>query len=144
MHENRHWRIRQATTPEELTELLSGMTWCCCQGFELEGHLWLNDSTSPDAVQEYAVVTTPSEVSEDYRQIESISVSWCNQQQLAGYIRQFHGGETPESCPTGPVAVARSSTELFDFLGITDGPQGVTVEPRLEPEAQHVPCKHCR
>ena len=58
LHADRVWSISELSSEEELAKNLSETTWCCCQAFRISGHphyVWLNDSTSEDGAQEYAV-----------------------------------------------------------------------------------------
>lgn len=55
LHKNRRWCVTPVASAEELAEKLTEMTWCGCSGFRLGGYLWLNDATSPDGAQEFAV-----------------------------------------------------------------------------------------
>ena len=75
-------------SPEILAEKLTQHSWCGCNGFRLRGYLFLNDSTSPDGAQEFAVVRES-----DMRQIESITFSWCNQDKAREYIERSIAGE---------------------------------------------------
>lgn len=144
MHENRRWSVRQVDSIEELADLLLNHSWCLCQGFELEGQLWLNDATGPDAAQEYAVVSTPRPGADYYRQVESITVSWCNRAQLVAYIAQCQAGQVIARDQPGVVAVARSTAEIFHYLGISDSGEWGRLSPHVEPASEHAPCVHCR
>lgn len=148
-HENRRWCVQPVVSCEELADKLHNYSWCNCGGFELKGFLWLNDSTSPDAAQEYAVVKRPTDNSKEFMQVESITVSWCNSQQLMEYIRQIHTGNTDppvENAPVdnrGPVVVTRSAAEFFHALGVAEVPHGKVVHPRIETPEEHGRCSHC-
>ena len=58
LHKSRAFQVVNAGSPEDLVAKFKGdvSVWCGCTGWRLNGWLWLNDSTSPDAIQEYAVV----------------------------------------------------------------------------------------
>ncbi|MEZ6055452.1 MAG: hypothetical protein R3C01_01985 [Planctomycetaceae bacterium] len=80
MHTDRAWCVSEVSSAEELAEKLSSLTWCNCSAFQVAGHpryYWLNDSTSPDAAQEYAVCRH-DDVTDSILQIESITFSWCD------------------------------------------------------------------
>ncbi len=83
-HRNRVWRVVTLMTRGDLAEQLEQHDWCPCVGFQLEGMLWLNDSTGSGGAQEYAVIRLS-----DGRQVESITSSWCMQLQLREYIRAY-------------------------------------------------------
>jgi hypothetical protein len=76
---------------EELAEKLVNTTWCGCTGFELGDYLFLNDSTSPDGAQEYAVVKKDGGQGKAV-QIESITFSWCHEPMALAYIRDTVAG----------------------------------------------------
>ena len=56
LHKNRLWSICQVDDPQELARMLTEHAWCLCTGFQIAGYLFLNDATSEDGAQEYAVV----------------------------------------------------------------------------------------
>jgi len=90
--------VADVATPEELAKKLTEMTWCPCNGFRLGDYLFLNDSTSPDGAQEYAVIHEPSSC-----QCESITFSWCSYNEALKYIQQTLRGEfKPWTRPTSP------------------------------------------
>lgn len=80
LHERRPFHIRNVETPAELGVLLTTETHSTWQGFRCQGLLWLNDSTSMEAIQEYAVVRESTS-----EQLESITVSWCDADSIAQY-----------------------------------------------------------
>jgi hypothetical protein len=89
LHKNRRFVVVDVASPEELAEKLTQHTWCGCNGFRLGELLFLNDSTSPDGAQEYAVVRGG-------RQIESITFSWCTVAEALGHVRQLLDGTLGE------------------------------------------------
>ena len=54
-HNKRVWCVSPVASAEELARKLTETTWCCCTAFALGDYLWLNDSTSPDGAQEFAI-----------------------------------------------------------------------------------------
>jgi hypothetical protein len=143
MHNNRVWCVARVATAEELAEKLTQCTWCCCSGFELGGYLWLNDATCEDGAQEYAVVRKPTDAEPHYRQVESITASWCSAVQLLQYIHDVQLGSATIGCGAGPVVVAKSLADLSLALGVNDQPQAYVVHPRIETPEQHGRCPHC-
>ena len=142
-HNHRRWSVQKVASADELADKLLDYNWCGCCGFELEGFLWLNDSTSPDALQEFAVVSRPTEDCDEFRQVESITVSWCNRQQLLEYIHSFQQ-ETPLPTDTaGSVVKATTVADLYQSLGALDQPQGWVVHPQIESPVEHGNCRHC-
>lgn len=108
LHTNRVWCVSPVASIEELTQKLSEMSWCGCTGFELDGYLFLNDSTSPDAIQEFAFVKRNGD---DFRQVETITTSWCDQDQLLGYIRRTLAGEFDQSAFSHRLSLTIESPE---------------------------------
>lgn len=79
LHTHRVWTITTVSR-SLLVDLLTKTTWCLCNGFRCDGLLWLNDSTSADGAQEFAVIRES-----DGRQLESITVGWCSAARLLEY-----------------------------------------------------------
>lgn len=117
LHEKRRWAISPVTTVEELADKLTCTTWCGCQGFLLRGYLFLNDSTSPDGAQVFAIVK-PLEKGR-FLQVETVAFSWCVQHEALNYIADAVAGQ-------------------FDR-----GPCIREVRPRVEPMAKHGTCHLC-
>lgn len=95
MHRTRKWCLSTVPTLEQLAEMLTQRTWTLCSAFCVEGHpdyLFLNDSTSEDGAQEYAVVKRPPAPGEKTLQIESITFSWCSLDRAADLIRSALAG----------------------------------------------------
>jgi len=90
LHTNRQWSIVEAQSAEWLAEQLTEMTWCGCGGFALGGYWFVNDATSPDGAQEYAVLRL---VGDRYIQIESITFSWLQPERALAIIRQVLAGK---------------------------------------------------
>jgi hypothetical protein len=118
LHSDRVWCVMQVAGAEELARNLTDGTWTCCTGFELEGYLWLNDSTCPDGAQEYAIL---KKVGPEGRlfQIESITFSWCNFAEALEYVQQ----------------ALRGVGDRNDLAG--------EVFPVLQSPAEHGRCCHC-
>jgi len=143
MHTNRAWCVARVDSAEQLVEKLTQYSWCCCTGFELGNYLWLNDATSEDGAQEYSCVRKPTEDDPHYRQVESITVSWCKPRELIGYIESIHGEAEPPSIDSGPVVVARSNSDVVAALGDQSQPKHIVVKPRIETPEQHGRCPYC-
>jgi hypothetical protein len=86
----RQWNVVEVG-PSQLAHRLVAHSWCMCVGFLCEGVLWLNDSTSPDGAQEWAVVRAS-----DHQQLESITVGWAtpedDKKQVAEIQARFANG----------------------------------------------------
>lgn len=118
-HKTRTWCVSPKGTPEEVARLLTESTWTLCTALEHGGYLFLNDSTSEDGAQEYAVVKKPTEPGRQYMQVESITFGWCSYDQALGYVRQALAGHY----------------DALDFVR--------AVDPRLDPAAEHRRCPLC-
>lgn len=118
MHDRRIFSATTVESAEELARTLTEHTWTLCSGFRLGRYLFLNDSTSEDGAQEYAVFREPEGSLELYRQVESITYSWCSYEQALGYVRRVLKGE-------------------FDGAGLE------TPAPHVEDVASHEVCRHC-
>jgi len=81
----RRFSVAPITSVEELADKLVNYTWCTCNGFDLGGMLFLNDSSSPDGAAEFGVVWHG-------RQIESITFGWCKLAQAEKLIRECVDG----------------------------------------------------
>jgi len=90
LHERRTFHVADAASIEDLAEKVTECTWTLCTGFRLrvEGQelLFLNDSTSENGAQEYAVFTP------DGTQIESITFGWCDAAAAEQHIRDVLAG----------------------------------------------------
>jgi hypothetical protein len=72
--------------------MLTETSWFCCTGFELDGYRYLNDSTSPDGAQEFAVVKIDGGAGKP-RQVESMnSISLTSRDQRADEVDCGFGG----------------------------------------------------
>jgi hypothetical protein len=119
-HNNRVFCLTPVSTADKLAAMLVHHTWCRCAGFQLEtapDTLFLNDSTSPDGAQEYAILRNLNGV---WYQVDSITFGWIKSIAKASmYIRD---------------AVAGVSDEFASVWGLA--------EPRFHEPDQ--PCAFCR
>ena len=118
LHSKRTWVIDPAASAEQLADNLTRMTWCGCNGFELDGYLFLNDATSGNGAQEYAVVKRDGPGGK-MLQVESITFSWCSYDRALNLIRRVTAGE-------------------YDT-----GDYSAVVEPRIETKEEHGRCHLC-
>lgn len=88
LHTKRIWRVKDVASEEELAENLIEKTWTLCRGFRFCGYLFLNDSTSEDAIQEYGIVKE-----ESLKQVETITVSWCSFESCLKRIEMICSGK---------------------------------------------------
>lgn len=112
-HQSRRWSVVPIEEAAQLAHLLTERTWTCCQGFRHAGYLYLNDATSEDGAQEYAVIREA-----DGRQVESITFSWLDTERAVEHIANITSGELCEDLGS------------FDLS-------------RIEPFADHRRCRHC-
>jgi len=85
MNQKDEYNVGTCQTFEELADKLLNYGWTLCTGFEYGGYLFLNDATSEDGAQEYAVI-------KDGFQIESWTCSWMTPDSLLECFK-----ELPES-----------------------------------------------
>ena len=76
MHTRRKFCVLPVETADELAEKPTAHIWTLCTAFRLTDYLFLNDSTSEDAAQEYAVARATTE-NGPALQVESITFGWC-------------------------------------------------------------------
>lgn len=117
-HTKRRWRVDPVGNAAELAEKLTESTWCLCQGFEILGYLFLNDATSPDGAQEYAIVKRDKN---RFIQVESITFDWCAPERALQIIDDAIYGEYDDS-------------ELTQELSLSG---------KLDSPAEHGTCRHC-
>lgn len=117
-HNDRVWCVTPVESAEELARKLTDTTWTCCTAFALGGYLWLNDATSPEVAQEFAIVKIAGPNGRPL-QVESITFSWCDFDTALRYVQQTLRGEDDHS----------------DFVR--------HVSPALQTPAEHGHCRHC-
>ena len=96
LHKHRHHSILECADIPALVARLYNHTYCGCCGFKAGTLVLLNDSTSGDGAQEYAVC-------KGGRQIESLTVSWCSKEELTAYLEKYEAEGSGEDY--GPCAV---------------------------------------
>ena len=90
-HKKRIWGLpHKVESLEELAEKLTEYTWTLCTTFEHQNYLYLNDSTSEDGAQEYAIVKRNDS---GFSQIESITFGWINKGKAIYYINEINAGK---------------------------------------------------
>lgn len=80
LHKSRTWCLHSVTDAEDLARKLTESTWTLCTAFGLADYVFANDSTSPDGAQEFAVLRS-RDARGDYQQVETITFSWCTEEQ---------------------------------------------------------------
>lgn len=125
LHKKRTWTITEIATLEELAEKLTAHTWTGCTGFRLGHVLFLNNSTSADGAQEYAVLY--QEINQEFYQIESITFSWCTKEKALEYIND---------CVLTAEHRRKNIANALEAVGFS------RVCPRIELSNQHC-CPHC-
>ena len=115
MHESRNWQVAVFEgTASEFAHELGRITWTPCQGFQFEGLLYLNDATSPDGAQEYAVIRLS-----DNRQIESLTVSWMSPEGLLKAVESLPNSDYRGWEPFGYERIV-AGEKLVDHLHYND------------------------
>ena len=84
MMHSRRWCVGAVRDAEELAHKLTESTWTLCTGFQLGEYVFLNDSTSEDGAQEYAVVKRLSAT--QWVQLESIIFGWCTLERALNHV----------------------------------------------------------
>jgi len=88
-HTKRRWCVfDRDDLAEFVQEIAGGRTWVLCNGIRWRGLLILNDATSEDALQEYAVINEKSGI-----QVESLTVSWMKPEELAKTLTEIADGK---------------------------------------------------
>ena len=95
LHKSRVWSISECQDQEELTQKLVDGNWTLCTAFRsAKGTIWANDATSESSVQEYGVLRQNEKG--QWRQVESITVNWCDIEKLKEYVEQADAGAFDE------------------------------------------------
>jgi hypothetical protein len=95
----------------ELSEKLTNHSWCLCNGFLFNNHLFLNDAFSEDGAQEYAVYRILNDRRVDgigdvlAIQTESITFSWIEDGEEA--IKYINDATTPDHTTYGEETIRR-------------------------------------
>lgn len=95
LHTRRRWQVGEVESPEDLARKVTETTWTLCTGFWVkgsDGYLFLNDSTSEDAVVEFAVIKGGLKDPER-NQIESITFGWCSFEEALEIIQEILKGD---------------------------------------------------
>lgn len=108
LHTRRTWGVKRYEDPAEMVEALSSMSWTLCTALETSaGTIWVNDSITEDSAQEYGVLRPDGD---GYRQVETITVSWCDAAKLRAYIDQADRGDFDQKFLLGRVDAERIDT----------------------------------
>jgi hypothetical protein len=90
MHKGRRW-VCDDVPALELAKKLTDCCWCGCQAFRTEqGTVWASDSVEGAECQEFAVLRL---INGELRQVESITTSWCTEEEMATYIKEADEGK---------------------------------------------------
>lgn len=100
MHTGRAHTIAPIDDLADLVEKLIHHTWTLCTGFRWRDLVLLNDATSENGAQEYAVFR-------DGRQVESLTVSWMTSLGLRVELESLSSGrdDGATGAPMQPRAV---------------------------------------
>lgn len=120
MHSTRTHRVSDVAELRELAEKLATRVWPLCTGFRHGWLLLLNDATSEDGAQEYAVFHEGSG-----RQIESLTCAYTDSEKLVETIQEILAGKNE---------IAQKA------LALGDADQGK--RPKLDKNVQHT-CRFC-
>jgi hypothetical protein len=85
----RVYNLKTCTAKEMLEDLTHTKTWTLCTGWKVGDTLYLNDSTSEDGAQEYAVLRVRSEDGRlSAQQFESVTFGWMELDEIKDFIDQ--------------------------------------------------------
>ena len=101
LHSKRRWCVTPVNSAEELARKLTETTWCGCTAFRIGDYLWLNDSTSPDGAQEFAVIKEVE--AGKWVQLESITFGWCDYERSLELILATLNGQDDRNSWRKPV-----------------------------------------
>ena len=102
LHKSRVWGVALCEDQEELAQKLVDGNWVLCTAFRsAKGTIWANDATSEDSLQEYGVLRQNEQG--QWRQVESITVDWCDLEKMKQYVEQADAGVFDEDgyCEVG-------------------------------------------
>ena len=88
LHTQRVWCVAELDNVEEIASGLTGNTQALCTGIRWQGLLILNDATSEDGGQEYAIIDEKTGY-----QIESLTCSWMTPERLERSLKALGAGE---------------------------------------------------
>lgn len=83
MHSRRRWGITKKTVEQIAQDLIKSDVWVLCNGYLFEHggqqYVMLNDSTSENSVQEYAILLVERVEGNTYygKQVESLTTTWA-------------------------------------------------------------------
>ncbi len=122
MHDKRVWCVQEFDSVEAFAnELITTYATCMCHAAMILGHpdyIFLNDSTSEDAVQEWAIVKGGIDGT-SHRQIESLTVSWCDDEEIIESILRALSGDDDEAFFSHKISSPRLETpEVHDTCGL--------------------------
>jgi len=127
-HKNRRWTVRVGTAEDVAQDVKKCVAWTSCTGFYVPGGehglLVLNDSTGPDAIQEYAImlvsphqgvglleaVASDASFEAELEQVESLTVSWIDKAKLAVALEEQLTWASPTGYGRHRVRVESSKT----------------------------------
>jgi hypothetical protein len=109
MHRKRRWCVQPAATAEDLAAKLTEHSWTLCTGFSLGDYTFLNDATSEDGAQEYAVLAPLEEGG--HVQVESITFSWCTRERALELIREVLAGKFDAERSLLPLSLTLDTAE---------------------------------
>ena len=82
MHKSRRYVVRAMATLADTVAKLAHGNYCGCVGISFNGTVYLNDATSGDGVEEWAVFRNG-------RQVESITFGWMSPAEIEETVRRM-------------------------------------------------------
>jgi len=136
LHSKRRWQVTPVATAQDLANKLTDMTWTCCTGFRHNRFLWLNDATSANGAQEYAVVWLADGQSDFGQlcgtQVESVTFGWYTPPELL----------TPHERREAIYLHNLELIELVEASSVTEPPMRARVIVCIEDPTRHR-CGYC-
>ncbi len=112
LHERRRWCVVERLSVEVLASELTEQSWCLCNGFRIGECVFLNDSTSEDGAQEFALVKVQPDGG--YVQHESITVGWVKAERAATVITEALAGKYDEQVLATGLALQVETPEVHE------------------------------
>lgn len=141
-HDKRTWVVHPAESAEWLAEKLVGHTWCSCQGWSLEGYLFLNDQTCEDGAFEIAIVKPPPEdvIGGKWRQVESVTFGWLLDQPPGGWPDRYNLDLALKGAQVAALGyITKAVAGRYDHVRTAR-----FIPPcQIETPEQHGRCRHC-
>jgi hypothetical protein len=89
LHKQRVWNEPVEVTLEEFADKVTRYTWTTCSAWRVGEYVFLNDATSGDGAQEYAVLIADPDRPGGWLQVESWTCSWMEPREVVSYFAKL-------------------------------------------------------